>query len=229
MKSSFIAVAVALLAAGCASPTPQETSKTELKTGQVPAIGASNKASVGSTIFSQYKYWSKTGTHLGGNVAARIGLGRVVANAGDFIYPTVVDGGPAHCTEAKAYLDGLVGPYKTACFVDKDGDGQFEIVKAQPGMVWFESKIPAVPYSQGEYISPSADSRKAELLYQGYAGKTIKLSYREYVNDMARPAFFQDVSYEVPSFPAEITFKAVRIKVESAGNDGLSYTVLSGF
>lgn len=228
MKLQITALAITLAVAGCATPSGP-ISQFELKTGQVPVVGTSAHASVGSTIFSQFKYLSKTGLHLEGDVAARVGLGRVVASAGDFIYPAVVEGASAHCTETKAYIDGMVGPYKTACFLDKNGDGKFEIVKAQPGLVWFETKITPVGFSTGEYISPSADSRKFELLYQGYAAKAIKLSYREYVNDMARPAFFQDVSYEVPTFPAEITFKTVRIKVESAGNEGLKYTVLSGF
>jgi hypothetical protein len=46
---------------------------------------------------------------------------------------------------------------------------------------------------------------------------------------MARPAFFQDVSYDIQSFPAEVSFKAVRVKIISAGNDGINYMVLSGF
>ncbi|MDB4873329.1 MAG: putative lipoprotein [Gemmatimonadales bacterium] len=167
---------------------------------------------------------------IGAAVTARIGLGRAVAQSGDFLNLTEVEGEVAYCTENLGYIDPLTGPFKPACFVDRDGDGKFEIVKAAPGMIWFETKLPVpAPYARGESVRPTADSKKIELLYQGYAGKTVKLSYREYINDMARPAFFQDVAYEIDSFPAEISFKNAKIRVVSAGNSGINYIVLSSF
>lgn len=222
-------VALACIA-GCASTTIKEVSQVTLKTGQVPAMGSAATASVGSAVFSQFHYWSKTGFQLGDSASVRIGLGRVAVAAGAFVSLAEVEGERAYCTEGLAYSDPIAGPFKVACFVDRDNDGRFEIVKAAPGMIWFETKLQSpISYAKGEEVRPSADSKKMELLYQGFAGKTIKLSYREYVNDMARPAFFQDASYEIDGFPAEIAFKAARIKVLSAGNSGMSYIVLSSF
>jgi hypothetical protein len=34
-----------------------------------------------------------------------------------------------------------------------------------------------------------------ELLYDGVDGSTLKVTYREYKDDLARPAFFQSASY----------------------------------
>lgn len=78
-------------------------------------------------------------------------------------------------------------------------------------------------------VLPSNDSFKYELLYQGYANKTLKITYREFVNDLARAAYYQDASYEITSFPATVTFRTVRVQVFSANNEGLTYKVMSGF
>jgi hypothetical protein len=103
-------------------------------------------------------------------------------------------------------------------------------VKAKPGMIWFEETIPnPIPYAKSELITPKADSFKYEILYQGISKGTLRLSYREYINDMARPSFFQDVSYDIASYPTEITFKTVRVEVLGADNSGIRYRVLSGF
>jgi hypothetical protein len=97
-------------------------------------------------------------------------------------------------------------------------------------MVWLKTKLDSpVRYEQSELQVPRPDSKKYELLYQGISSKTLRLSYREYINDFARPAFFQDVTYDVPDLPTTITFRTVRIKLLSADNNGLRYQVLSGF
>lgn len=70
---------------------------------------------------------------------------------------------------------------------------------------------------------------KYELLYQGFSRNTLKLVYREFNNDLARPAFFQDASYDVEKFPITVTFRTVRIEILSADNNQLVYKVLSGF
>lgn len=181
-------------------------------------------------MFSQYRYWSKTGYRLLAPVSLSLGLGQVRSETGDFVIVSEIEGSTAYCTEKPAYMDAMVGPLKPACFVDKDGTGSFDRVKAAPGMVWFEKKLdPQVPYERSELQVPRADSTKYEILYEGISAKTLRLAYREYVNDFARPAFFQDVSYEINEFPADITFRTVRISVVSADNNGIRYKVLSGF
>jgi hypothetical protein len=181
-------------------------------------------------MFSQYRYWSKTGHRLLSPLSIGLTLGRIHTEVGDFVVPAEAEGSTAYCTEKPAYIDPIVGPFKTACFLDKGGAGAFDLVKAAPGMVWFEKKLELpIRYEQGELQVPRPDSKKYEILYQGISAKTLRLAYREYVNDFARPAFFQDVSYEITQFPVDITFRTVRISVLSADNSGIRYKVLSGF
>lgn len=224
-----ILVATLALLAGCAAPAMQSNPYT-LKNGQIPSLSTPTKASVGSPIYTQFNYWSRTGLHLDDPITARVGLGRVLIPKGAVLNVTQIENEKAYCTEDRTYIDPLTGPYKISCLVDRNGDGRFDIVKAAPGFIWFESKLdtPAM-FGSGEDVRQSADSKKMELIYQGYASKTVKLTYREFVNDMARPAFFQEASYEVSSFPAEVNFKNVRLKIIDAGNNGITYEVLTGF
>ena len=67
-------------------------------------------------------------------------------------------------------------------------------------------------------------------MYQGAGGGILRLMYREYRDDMARPAFSQELTYDLEAEGVTlISFQDARIEVHSAGNNGIEYTVLSGF
>ena len=231
MKTTITILTLAVVAGGCASVNVTQPSQLTEKVGQLPELNSPATVTVGSTMFSQYRYWSKTGYRLLAPLSVGLALGSIRTDAGDFVVPALAEGaGLFYCTEKAAYVDPMLGPYKTACFLDKAGTGSFDLVKAAPGLVWFEKKLESpIRYEQSELQVPRPDSKKFELLYQGLSTRTLRLSYREYMNDFARPAFFQDVSYEISEFPAEVTFRTVRISVLSADNSGISYKVLSGF
>lgn len=74
----------------------------------------------------------------------------------------------------------------------------------------------------------ASDSVKRELLYDGKSGTTLHLSYREFVKDLARPAFTQELSYDIRD-DRIIGFKGARVEVIDANNTSLRYRVLSGF
>ena len=66
-----------------------------------------------------------------------------------------------------------------------------------------------------------------EIVYSGINNKTISLMYREYdKKDFARTAAFQNVSYTLnDNEPTIIRFKDLEIKVFSAGNEGIEFSV----
>ena len=63
-----------------------------------------------------------------------------------------------------------------------------------------------------------------ELLYNGKTKDAIKLQYREYTNDMARPAFYQELSYDLNESKM-IGFQGMEIEIVEATNMGVSYIV----
>lgn len=88
---------------------------------------------------------------------------------------------------------------------------------AQPGTKLFE------PGTVERRFSP--ESVKMEIIYLGVSGDDMKGSYREYKDDIARPAFYQDLTYDLRTSPV-IRYKNFRIEVISASNEELEYRVL---
>jgi len=74
-------------------------------------------------------------------------------------------------------------------------------------------------------ISNSEDSFRKELVYLGRSGDTIQLAYREFYNNMARPAFSNSVQYDLAESDV-IGFQGARFKVLSATNTLFSYVVM---
>lgn len=72
----------------------------------------------------------------------------------------------------------------------------------------------------------SNDSIKEELLYTGRSGNTISISYREYLQNLARPAFYQELHYDLSQSDI-IVFRKFRVKVLGANNEFISFQVLA--
>jgi len=80
-----------------------------------------------------------------------------------------------------------------------------------------------LPVSE-EKINLKAGYLNYELLYGGTDGKSIIINYREYTSDdVARPAFYQNLVYE--SKAEYIRFKNIRIRVHEATNEKIIYTI----
>ncbi|GGY85425.1 hypothetical protein [Marinobacter zhanjiangensis] len=74
-------------------------------------------------------------------------------------------------------------------------------------------------------IADSEDSFRKELVYLGRSGDTIQLSYREFYNNMARPAFSNNIQYDLGDSDV-IGFQGARFKVLSATNTFFTYEVM---
>ena len=72
------------------------------------------------------------------------------------------------------------------------------------------------------------DNFVQELVYNGRVGNNIKFIYREFSDDMARPAFTQEVQYDYSESP-EIGFKALRMKIIDATNINITYVLTRNF
>ena len=74
---------------------------------------------------------------------------------------------------------------------------------------------------------PPIEARfRRSLVYAGTSQATIGISYREFVNDMARPSFTQDLRYD-GSKGAIIGFKGARFEILDANNTSIHYRVLN--
>jgi hypothetical protein len=79
-----------------------------------------------------------------------------------------------------------------------------------------------------EIVDMKANNFQQEFIYGGKAGNVLKFTYREFANDMARPAFNQDVQYDLTE-SNEIGFKGARLLVLNATNTKLEYRLITAF
>jgi len=85
---------------------------------------------------------------------------------------------------------------------------------------------PRIRFERTEHQEFQSDSFQRELVYNGRSGDTIKLIYREFVENRIRPAFTQEVTYDLGQGDV-IGFKGARFEVHSADNVEIRYTVTS--
>jgi hypothetical protein len=68
-------------------------------------------------------------------------------------------------------------------------------------------------------------SKKVELIYNGRESKVIKILYREFINDLARPAFYQNLTYTLDESNI-IRYKNFKIEVFESTNEYITYKVI---
>ncbi len=67
-----------------------------------------------------------------------------------------------------------------------------------------------------------------EFVYNGRIGNELKFIYREYKSNLARPAFTQELVYDL-GISEEIGFRDLKLKIISASNLDIQYEVISNF
>ena len=99
---------------------------------------------------------------------------------------------------------------------------------AAAGVIRQDLKQSSRNLSVTEKVATSQTSFIQELLYNGRVENNLKFIYREFSDDMIRPAFSQEVQYDL-SNSDEIGFKSVRMRILDASNTVLKYELLSNF
>ncbi|MBU2445177.1 MAG: hypothetical protein KJ666_06335 [Bacteroidetes bacterium] len=73
--------------------------------------------------------------------------------------------------------------------------------------------------------SRTENSFRAQIIYSGITGNTVKAVYREFSNDYARPAFTQELQYSLDESNV-ISYKSIKIKIIKATNSEIEFTVV---
>lgn len=84
------------------------------------------------------------------------------------------------------------------------------------------------PFERTQRVVSGPASFQQTLLYSGRIGDKINISYREFSGNIARPAFSNDVEYDL-STSDEIAYRGARIQVIEATNSSITFRVLSHF
>lgn len=118
---------------------------------------------------------------------------------------------------------------KKECLVDVTGENEFnfktdeldDLSALEPLSCKVKYKIIPTPSRVSEMYF------KYELIYQARVGNKLKLSYMEYANDHARPAFTQVIEYDLDQKgDIIIGFKNLRMQILNATNNEITYKIL---
>jgi hypothetical protein len=155
---------------------------------------------------------------------------------GNFMKGTVTIPSDAKFTRVDGY-DGvyacthqnvLFGYRANSCLYDKDGDGKFELFAYSKGDELRQLKEP-VPYKTVSSSSATVGyAFRSVVTYLGSDGNSINLSYREFYNNYARPAFTEELKLPLmKAFPQQMRFKGTTINVLGVDGSGIRYAVVS--
>lgn len=227
-------IAAALLLAGCASVPTTPASVPHV--GESPQLNLVVERSVGETIYETYDYSQLSGARL--RDAAKVDSLNLHWGlpAGEFL-PAFSDSPQVKvfCTATLIFHIPLSHKSSRVCLQDRNSDGAFDYWTAPEGPsdsrlgTWMALDKP-IPFQDAQGTSTAGSNGfRRELIYEGVSGNVVDILYREFVNDLARPAFQQDLHYTLQSpGPTEVSFRSARVRIHSADNNAIRYEVLSG-
>jgi len=217
---------LAALVVGCATPLPSAPKKTSLV--NIPALNIESDAEIGQSMVSTARKIETPAirlvnalTHSGGTWTLSISAGvlpmYLSSDKGSFYR----EQGPLVLTTLGVSQPDAIG----GVFIPNDKSKPTEVF----WMGSFGSPVsdahPGIEVQDAIYESWGKDSFKRELVYSGVSQNTISILYREFINDMARPAFSQELKYDLSQGKA-IGYKGARFEVIRANNTGIVYKVL---
>jgi hypothetical protein len=197
---------------------------------QRPPAGVETVATVGSVILERFQALDagsakaitigrdlKVGLGMQGKIRLRKGSAFMVERTDPLTICSVAD---------NAYSDFL-GLGGRACLYDTDNDGKFDRVDS-PGTVFTSRhlKEPVAPsYVDVPTLSGGSDVMQS-LTYLGSAAGVLRLSYREFAGDLARPAFTEELTFSLNhTFPQTIKWRDTSITLLGISSDGLRYRI----
>ncbi len=102
-------------------------------------------------------------------------------------------------------------------------DAELCVITVYGGSACYEGE-----YERKKQLSERGNSFQQTLIYSGRVGNKINVSYREFSNNTARPAFNNDVEYDLSSSNT-IGYKGALIEVIKADNSSITYKLIRNF
>ena len=231
MRHLPLALFVALLAAGCASPPPVQPP--EIQFTDHPPLNVEASAEIGETLLAKAKVYVFDGLELLERVTdngfAReyivepnsMRLDRVDGDGSKWFVPAL----DSYTVNDKTF-GRRVRPRDAFMVLRTDGTlqlrGYYDLTTA--GQI-----TPASPrFRAGKIVDRQRPNFRQELIYGGRVGSQIRLTYREFSGDLLRPGFTQEAQYDLATEQI-VGFKGVRVQIVSATNTRLTYRVLKSF
>jgi hypothetical protein len=226
LKIFIGAVVFPFFFAGCGTPVSAPPHSSAII--NTPALNVESSAEVGQSMVSTIRRTDVPAirvvngvTHSGGTWTISIPpavLPMYMANAMGSFYRVV---GPVSLSTLGVQQPSSIG----GVFVPNDQSKPTQVFWMGTYGAPLMSERPGIEYSATVFERYDNESFKRELVYSGVSQNTVSILYREFQNDMARPAFSQELKYDLAQGTA-IGYKGARFEVIRANNTGISYKVL---
>ena len=208
-----------LFLAGCASQI-KLTQPNNFST-LLPQLNTINEVEIGASLVSKESGYKYKALKLLKNAKIKTGYSAKNVNEGDvFIndfYTSKYDLYSSPTPTAAGATYGIALP--------KSGGKTITFYKSAAGIT-FSKDNTDLEFAEILTPIPKKEYFKQDFIYNGKVGNAIKFTYREYADDLARPAFTQDLQYDLTE-SSIIGFKGIRIEILSATNIKIQYKVLS--
>lgn len=222
MKKLLVAGVVGFGLVGCASPsynyqaTPKNISKPPLNTVNTAFVG--DKMLEQGMMVDREVLQAPTDTKVGFSYSMTAGFYQKTGEneKGSYYQPVnKISGGGV--VQKNVFAD----PFKDVML---GADGRLCIVTV------FNAKICTDEHKTKQTTTSIAsdNSFQQTLLYSGKVGNKINVGYREFSSNLARPAFNNDVEYDLNQ-SKQIGYKGALLEVMDANNQSITYKVLRNF
>lgn len=203
----------------------------------VPEVGQISEAALGESLIASYLTVSRPALKLVQPVTTTKTSYSLTIPAGELIQVATNPEGEyyeAPLPSALSTFGAQQADIPTGIFIPSQG-GTPETYWGGPGpnkinmpgskYTLIVEQASSIAYERTTHVSVQPNSFRMELLYSGLSHNVLALTYREFKNDMLRPAFTQEVTYDL-SQGREIGFRNARFRILETNNLGIKYEVL---
>lgn len=226
MKISHLlfCASASLLMLGCASPTYNYLPVSKQVSN--PPINSYSVANVGDALVTQGVMTEHDALQV--NSAIELGLFSYTVKEGIFLKV-----GENSDSEFYSILNSFNGGGSIEKALLADPPKALQAYKVESKICGISVFNQAVCTSSNQFSRlkkaiASNNSFQQSLIYSGKFGDKIKIGYREFFGNSARPAFNNDVEYDL-SQSKTIGYKGARIEIIEATNESIKYKVISNF
>ena len=163
-----------------------------------------------------------TGRYFGADYVVHIPAG-TFPNAGQSTAVFMVPGATFQYVREGRERHGMSRP-DVGLFVDRADDTRL-MADVLLGIGRHVAPVPDAHFQLDRCLQMNPTGFRREILYTGGSRGTVTFQYREFMHDMARPAFSQELSYDLAA-GNEIGFRGARIRIVNVSNTGLRFVVL---
>lgn len=222
MKKLLLLITVITLTS-CAS-TNQGVAYTREKVS-IPEVNTIQKKQIGETL-TKYEILSSKPAILIDNVPDVKFFGtKIPYQKGDIIPLQIIKKG-SKIYYNENYRYGSFNNYYGVEVYNDEKETKYVVMTDVKGYTSNTKSTPELLISEATYTKVGEGYYKQEFIYNGNVSNNIKFIYREYIDDTARPAFTQELQYDLNESNI-VGFKEMRIEIIKATNTGIEYKVLN--